>query len=205
MFAAVSNSVVASAASGSPMANLVALLWGLAAIILAVSVAVALLVALPTLRALAVAAWEVGQLARVLREEAPELAAALRLAALETSDAIGDIGDLGMDLSSGVRATAQSIAMAKAGLEQVPGAVEGVGQQVRPIIRDQVLKPTKDSLEGRLRENARLNTCTAQAVAHVAANVGSGAKKASSALGVLRAAQRLAQQTRQRSPRKASP
>ena len=97
---------------------------------------------------------EVELLAREAREELPGTAAAVQMSGAELSDAFEEIGDLGADLSAGVRQTARTITTAQAG---IGAGAEYLGRKVGPTVREKVAPAVGRAVGKALRDNADLD------------------------------------------------
>ena len=126
---------------------------------------------------------EVELLAREAREELPGTAAAVQMSGAELSDAFEEIGDLGADLSAGVRQTARTITTAQAG---IGAGAEYLGRKVGPTVREKVAPAVGRAVGKALRSNADMDSVSGPLLARASRRVRAAAKAARTVAAVNR-------------------
>ncbi|GLC46801.1 hypothetical protein PLESTB_001801700 [Pleodorina starrii] len=149
----------AAAAAGLPPAlvSLISLLPSLGTFILCLAAAVLLLASVPAVWALARAAHRAERLMAVVEAELPDTAASMRLAGLEMSDCVQELGALGGELTRGVRSAAALATTAETG---VRGGVAAADAALRNHVVPAVAKAergARGAVEGHLVETAKLS------------------------------------------------
>ena len=126
---------------------------------------------------------EVELLAREAREELPRTAAAVQMSGAELSDAFEEIGDLGADLSAGVRQTARTLTTAQAG---IGAGAEYLGRKVVPTVKEKVAPAVGRAVGEALRKNADIDTYHGPLLARASRRVRAAAKAARTVTAVNR-------------------
>ena len=126
---------------------------------------------------------EVELLAREAREELPRTAAAVQMSGAELSDAFEEIGDLGADLSAGVRQTARTLTTAQAG---IGAGAEYLGRKVVPTVKEKVAPAVGRAVGEALRKNADMDTYHGPLLARASRRVRAAAKAARTVTAVNR-------------------
>ena len=107
----------------------------LGAFALNVALALFLLAAIPTLWAMAMAAYRAARVMHVVEKELPDTLATMRLSGMEVTDCIQELGALGGELARGVKSTAALASMAEQGVKLSAAVVDGtVKHQVKPAL-----------------------------------------------------------------------
>ncbi|GIL66191.1 hypothetical protein Vafri_19788 [Volvox africanus] len=170
LIAATTTSSPISASIGLPPAAiaLINLLPSIGAFLLCLAAAVLLLASVPAVWALARAAHQAERLMAAMESELPDTAASMRLAGLELTDCVQELGALGGELTRGVRSTAALVTAAEAGVRGgVTAADSAVRNHVLPAMA-KVERDTRGVVEQHLITTAKLSytrPLVAQAVA----------------------------------------